>query len=994
MEGRSIPELVTSALGVEQFADATRQSRYLEQGYNSLDRNEVERRFAHGAALRGLARVKHRHRPGYQTEPWLPDEQQLEMVQSELAPVAQRLRIINAVEQYVHGAGYETNEHTLREHQTEVFRKLADFMRSGPRTPEGGKRGYIKMPTGTGKTVVFAKLIEAINQSDQPVKSLVLVPSKDILAQTVGKNKKRGFGKFADKLRVTSYYSDEKDLSGDTVVMTYQSFNLAMEAGLLSKNFCDVVIFDEAHHTLGPLTKKNVLEFSKDKVAIGLTATPEYGANKKVSEIFDTCIHELDLREAIESGILAPVQCWLYKTDFKVDLDPREKKRFTPMELHRLAELEARNRVAVKLAKEFVEQGLQGLISCVPGEDVVHPIIIAEMLEGVMVNDPKRGRRPIVVEALSGKMGGEERRNVYERFEKGEIDVLAYVDLIGEGWDSDAAKFLINLRPTCSPVFNIQRLGRILRQTDDNQIAYVVDFLDITNKAQHTALHALGEYRYHPEKVYGSYYEKAEGHGIRIELPDSLKQKIYAVRARKVREIIVNPNYKPTHSELLTITSLGERFKVPHDVIYHIARYLGIEMTKKVWQDGKQKLFIEDRHVEMIQHQLRSSRFAFIARGNTTLQQRRAFFDEMFAKVPKEKRAPNVKELFVSGVSDGQGDPVENENPDITIESGPAEQKKQPAGKQAFTLSEMQQLLLGAEQPSKEVLESLMHGVAGNPEVAITLLAYNAQNKPKAKPVITFESARVGFTCWVRVDDHNGQSYEVSASAGSKKKSQQLASVKLLAAMSDVVLSVQDTLDYSEIDELQQAAIIQNGADNPRSQLNSYSQTMETPLHFETKRVRVIGEFQIFESTASITVKGQELMASGRGLSKKAAEISASNTLLPLLPQARPKPKKKEPVKEVPAAPVNRNFIYKGKEYRIPTDPAVVPHQWEQITGESVDVQYIQPASGPGFSCIITRTTSLGEKITTHGPIKGSKASAKRAAAAVFAASIGGTVTD
>jgi superfamily II DNA or RNA helicase len=487
--------------------------------------------------------------------------------------LGQRLKLINNLEQYI--ANYESglSGSKLDDHQGDVFHNLAKFMRGDPtRKTEDplSKAGYIEMPMGSGKTVIIAELLRAFHGDNTiPIKSLVLVPKKEILKQTVGKNGKRGFAEFAPDLDVTTYFGDNKDFSGEVVVMTYQSFNNALAKGIIDQDFCDVLICDEAHRALGPVTKKNIEEFRKDKVAVATTATSEFSENKKVEHLFPEKIHNLPLREAINRGILAPVQCWVYKTDVKVDQNLSHPD-YTPGELKFLAQIEGRNQKAVEFAKAFIEQGLQGVISCLPGEEVLHPKIVAEMLRDTFVTDPHTGEQRLIrAQALSGKMPLLEREKYYEAYEAGKIDVLTFVDTIGEGWDSKVAKFLINLRPTCSPVLGIQRVGRILRH---GAVAHVVDFIDRSQKAQFVALHALGEYRYVLGKVYGG---KPGGGGLdvrNVNLPEELKDSIQRVNMVRVKKLVIGREHIAEYSDYVDMQTVGERMGLHPLSLVYIAR--------------------------------------------------------------------------------------------------------------------------------------------------------------------------------------------------------------------------------------------------------------------------------------------------------------------------------------------------------------------------------------------------------------------------------------
>jgi hypothetical protein len=201
----------------------------------------------------------------------------------------------------------------------------------------------------------------------------------------------------------------------------------------------------------------------------------------------------MSLREAIDLGMLAPVQVWHYKTDIKLNV-PMRTGDFSERELQSLIENEARNRAAVDLATNYVSQGLQGIVACVPGNKTRHATEMAEQLSKAEITDKDGVTRKVIARSVSGNTPTEELDAIYAGYRNGSIDVLTYVDLLTEGWDAPSAKFLINLRPTKSPVNAVQRLGRVLRLYEPESVAQIVEFVDdIKGADSYNALHALGE---------------------------------------------------------------------------------------------------------------------------------------------------------------------------------------------------------------------------------------------------------------------------------------------------------------------------------------------------------------------------------------------------------------------------------------------------------------------------------------------------------------------
>ena len=408
-----------------------------------------------------------------------------------------KLQLLYNLETYILSEEEGLSSEQLRAHQQDVFHDVYDFIATPPKDETGQiiNKGYIQMPTGTGKTAIFSALVNAVNKPTEEgmekLKSLILVPRLDLVRQTIGTDGKRGFAQFGKDTLVTEFTGDRKDLTGEAVVMTYASLVNGYKSGAIQPGVFDLIICDEAHRVISSERQKALDHIAGQSTVIGLTATPAF-SNRHVDSFFTEKIHQLDLSEAIKLGLLSPVEGFAIKSEEEITtLVPSGD--FNEDELANLAESVWRNKKAIEFTKAFVEQGKQGLIACIPGEAVKHAKEMANLLNSTVVRDAYSGEdRNIVALSVSGST--EDREQIYNDYENGKIDVLTYVDILTEGWDSTKAKFLINLRPTTSPVNAVQRIGRILRKSDNPEdVATVVEFFDKTEKPIYTFFHAMGD---------------------------------------------------------------------------------------------------------------------------------------------------------------------------------------------------------------------------------------------------------------------------------------------------------------------------------------------------------------------------------------------------------------------------------------------------------------------------------------------------------------------
>lgn len=243
----------------------------------------------------------------------------------------------------------------------------------------------------------------------------------------------------------------------------------------------NLIICDEAHRSIGTVTWEAIREYAaqKDIALLGLTATDAY-LDRKLEDYYEKKIHEITLIEAIDMGVINPVAIFTHNTGLRfggVGID--NYGDYDVPTLREMRQSARRNKLGTDDAKLLTEQGYSGLMSAIPGNNGEHAKVLAELLNQQTVIDPKTGQeRQLVADYVLGTMKPSEREKIYRDFELGLIDWIVFVDVIREGWDSDRAKALVNLRPTRSPLLAKQRQGRVGRLSEDGQISIVIDFFD------------------------------------------------------------------------------------------------------------------------------------------------------------------------------------------------------------------------------------------------------------------------------------------------------------------------------------------------------------------------------------------------------------------------------------------------------------------------------------------------------------------------------------
>ena len=166
---------------------------------------------------------------------------------------------------------------------------------------KGVKHTLLVLPTGCGKTVVFARVAEDCVRAGDRV--LILAHRGELLEQAADKIfHATGLGCATEKA--------EQTCLGSWFRITVGSVQTLMREKRLSQfspDFFNTIIIDEAHHCLSD-SYQRVLDYFKNARVLGVTATPDRGDMRNLGEFFETLAYEYSLPEAIRSGYLSRIK--------------------------------------------------------------------------------------------------------------------------------------------------------------------------------------------------------------------------------------------------------------------------------------------------------------------------------------------------------------------------------------------------------------------------------------------------------------------------------------------------------------------------------------------------------------------------------------------------------------------------------------------------------------------------------------------------------------
>ncbi len=322
---------------------------------------------------------------------------------------------------------------------------------------EGRRRTLLVLPTGTGKTIVFAKITEDVVREGGRV--LILAHRGELLDQAADKIKKStGLNSAVEKAEDSCIGSWFRVVVGSVQTMCREK-RLAQFA----PDFFDAIIIDEAHHSLSD-TYQRVLEHFPDARVLGVTATPDRGDMKNLGEYFDSLAFEYTLPRAIREGYLCKIQAQTIPLRLDISQVGTSAGDFKVGEI----------RTALDPYLEQIAQEMKQY--CQGRKTVVFLPLIATSQKFCQLLRNQGFRAAEVNE------NSVDRAEILADFDAGKYDVLCNSMLLTEGWDCPSVDCVVVLRPTKVRSLYCQMVGRGTRIAPGKENLLLLDFLWMTER--------------------------------------------------------------------------------------------------------------------------------------------------------------------------------------------------------------------------------------------------------------------------------------------------------------------------------------------------------------------------------------------------------------------------------------------------------------------------------------------------------------------------------
>ena len=321
----------------------------------------------------------------------------------------------------------------------------------------GRSRTLLVLPTGTGKTIVFASV--AADQVRAGDRVLILAHRGELLEQAADKlQRSTGLVSAVEKAESTCLDSWFR-----VVVGSVQTLQRTARLERFPQDYFGTIIIDEAHHAITDGYRR-ILDYFSGARVLGVTATPDRGDMRNLGEVFDSLAFEYKLTDAIKEGYLCKIMAQTIPLKLDITSVTMSGGDYAVGDLGT-----ALDPYLEQIAAEMAQR-------CKDRKTVVFlPLIKTSQKFRDLLN--AHGFRAAEVNGQS-----DDRRQVLADFDAGKYNVLCNSMLLTEGWDCPSVDCVVVLRPTKVRSLYSQMVGRGTRLSPGKTDLLLLDFLWMTDK--------------------------------------------------------------------------------------------------------------------------------------------------------------------------------------------------------------------------------------------------------------------------------------------------------------------------------------------------------------------------------------------------------------------------------------------------------------------------------------------------------------------------------
>lgn len=321
----------------------------------------------------------------------------------------------------------------------------------------GVQRTLLVLPTGTGKTIVFAAVVEDAVRAGRRV--LILAHRGELLDQAADKiRRSTGLASAVEKAESScrgSWYR--------VVVGSVQSLQRPQRLEQFPHDYFGTIVIDEAHHAITDGYRR-VLDWFPEADVLGVTATPDRGDMRNLGEVFGSLAYEYKLTEAIRDGFLCRILAQTIPLQLDISTVGMSGGDYAVGELGGALDPYL-DQIAAEMKKHCRDRKTVVFLPLIKTSQKFRDILNAHGFNAAEVNGQSADRAEVLAD-----------------FEAGKYNVLCNSMLLTEGWDCPSVDCVVVLRPTKVRSLYSQMVGRGTRLSPGKKDLLLLDFLWLTDR--------------------------------------------------------------------------------------------------------------------------------------------------------------------------------------------------------------------------------------------------------------------------------------------------------------------------------------------------------------------------------------------------------------------------------------------------------------------------------------------------------------------------------
>lgn len=350
---------------------------------------------------------------------------------------------------------------TLRAYQSEAIAAVLAARRRGVR------RMVVCLPTGAGKTVIFAALARMARRQVLVLahREELLVQARDKLAVALGEEP-------GSPLVAIERGSERAPREARVLVASIRSLHEERLGRVLRGRDFGLIVYDECHHAaaednLRVLRQLGAFDADWTGTLLGFTATTARGDGRGLDVAFEEIVYSRTLPDLIDAGFLVPLRGFRVSTNADLRRIGGGGLDFPEEELAEAVDVEERNALVARSIQELARDR-RTVAFCVT---VRHARHLAQALNAIGVP----------AGLVHGAMPPERRATELAAFRGGRLQVLTNVGVLTEGFDDPEVSCVAMARPTRSAGLYAQCVGRGTRLAPGKKDCLVLDFVDLSS---------------------------------------------------------------------------------------------------------------------------------------------------------------------------------------------------------------------------------------------------------------------------------------------------------------------------------------------------------------------------------------------------------------------------------------------------------------------------------------------------------------------------------